>query len=114
MLGGHFHMLSFQWHVTRPSPVSMLVPEGTSFGWQLRMVQALFAVGGGVAVARLLRRSPHALWAAPLAIVVARLLLDPLLLPYYLEGPEVLILVGAALGATRFARVRGLSRESFA
>jgi len=71
-------------------------------------------VGGGFAVARLLRRSPHALWAAPLAIVVARLLLDPLLLPYYLEGPEVLILVGAALGATRFARVRGLSRESFA
>jgi hypothetical protein len=114
MLGGHFHMLSFEWHVSRPSPVSMLVPEGTPFGWQLRMVQALFAVGGGVAVARLLRRSPHALWAAPLAIVVARLLLDPLLLPYYLAGPEVLILVGATLGAARFARVRSVSRESFA
>jgi hypothetical protein len=35
-----------------------------------------------------LRSSPHALWAAPLAIIVARLLLDPLLLSYYLAGPQ--------------------------
>jgi hypothetical protein len=33
-----------------------------------------------------LRNSPHGLWAAPLAIVLARLLLDPLLLSYYVAA----------------------------
>ena len=99
MLGGHFHMLSFHWYVSYPSPLSMLVPEGTPFSWPLRLVQASFAVCAGVAVARLMRRSPHVVWAAPLAIIVVRLLLDPLLLSYYLAGPSALILVGAVLGA---------------
>lgn len=111
MLGGHFHMLSFHWYVSYPSPVSMLVPEGTPFGWPLRLVQAAFAVSAGVAVVRLLRRSPHVIWAAPLAIIVVRLLLDPLLLSYYLAGPKALILVGAALGAARWAQLRSVRRE---
>lgn len=98
MLAGHFHMLSFHWYVSYPSPVSMLVPEGTPFGWPLRLVQASFALCAGVAVVRILRRSPHVVWAAPLAVIVVRLLLDPLLLSYYLAGPKVLILVGGALG----------------
>lgn len=106
ILGGHFHMSSFHWYVSYPSPVSMLVPEGTPFGWPLRLVQAAFAVSAGVAVVRLLRRSPHVVWAAPLAIIVVRLLLDPLLLSYYLAGPKVLILVGAALGAARWRESR--------
>jgi hypothetical protein len=115
VLGGHFEMSSFHWYVSYPSPVSMLVPEGTPFGWPLRLVQAAFAVSAGVAVVRLLRRSPHVVWAAPLAIVVVRLLLDPLLLSYYLAGPKVLILVGVTLGAARWTRVRGPRREeSFA
>lgn len=99
MLAGHFEMLKFHWYVSYPSPVSMLVPEGTPFGWPLRLVQASFALCAGVAVVRLLRRSPHVVWAAPLAVIVVRLLLDPLLLSYYLAGPKALILVGAALGA---------------
>jgi hypothetical protein len=111
MLGGHFHMLSFHWYVSYPSPVSMLVPEGTPFGWPLRLVQASFALSAGVAVVRLLRRSPHVVWAAPLAIIVVRLLLDPLLLSYYLAGPKALILVGAALGAARWLQLR-VRRES--
>jgi hypothetical protein len=65
------------------------------------MLQAAFAVGAGVVVARILRNSPHALWAAPLAIIAVRLLLDPLLYSYYLAGPKALVLVGAALGASR-------------
>jgi hypothetical protein len=109
VLGGHFEMSSFHWYVSYPSPVSMLVPEGTPFGWPLRLVQAAFAVSAGVAVVRLLRHSPHVVWAAPLAILVVRLLLDPLLLSYYLAGPKALILVGAALGAARWTRLRSLS-----
>jgi hypothetical protein len=111
MLGGHFHMLSLHWYVTNPSPLSMLVPQGTSFAWPLRLVQAVFAVSAGVAVVRVLRRSPHVVWAAPLAIIVVRLLLDPLLFSYYLAGPKALILVGAALGAARWLQQRA-RRES--
>jgi hypothetical protein len=114
MLGGHFEMLSFAWHVTSPSPLSLVVSEGTPFGWPLRLMQAAVAVSAGVLVARALRHSPHALWAAPLAIVLARLLLDPLLYSYYLAAPRALILVGAAVGAARWTQLRSMRRESFA
>jgi hypothetical protein len=114
LLGGHFAMLSFEWHVYAPSPLSVLVPSGTPFGWPLRIVQAAVAVAAGLAVARLLRHSPHALWAAPLAVVVARLLLDPLLYDYYLAGPQGPIFIGAALGVARWTEVRSLRSESFA
>lgn len=104
MLGGHFEMWSFQWYVYRPSPLSMLVAPDTPYGWPLRFAQGAVAVGAGVAVARLLRHSPHALWAVPLAIVAAKLLLDPDLYSYYLAAPEGPIFVGAALGASRLRR----------
>jgi len=78
------------------------------------LAQAAIAVGAGVAVVRVLRHSPHVLWAAPLATVVARLLLDPLLLPYYLAAPKGLILVGAAVGAARWTRQSRTRLESFA
>ena len=115
VLAGHFSMLAYQWHVRPPSPLSLLVPDGTVYGWPLRLAQGGLAVGAGVAVSWLLRKSPHALWAAPLAIVVMRLQLDPLLFQYYLTGPQGPILVGAALGASRL-RVRGrkLEQESLA
>jgi hypothetical protein len=104
MLGGHFEMWSFEWLVYRPSPVSMLVAPGTPYGWPLRLAQGAFAVGAGMGVARLLRHSPHALWAVPLAIVAAKLLLDPDLYSYYLAAPQGPIFVGAALGASRLRR----------
>jgi hypothetical protein len=111
MLGGHFAMLSFEWHVFSPSPMSFFVGSGTPFGWPLRLVQATVALAVGVAVARLLRHSPHALWAAPLAIVAARLQFDPDLYQYYLAAPQGLVLVGAAVGAARFLSVRSPGRE---
>jgi hypothetical protein len=114
MLDGHFAMLSFEWHVRPPAPLSLLVADGTPFSWPLRLAQAAVAVGAGVAVARLLRHSPHALWAAPLAVVVARLQLDPLLFQYYLSGPQGPIFVGEALGASRLRTPRRRRRESFA
>jgi hypothetical protein len=112
ILGGHFEMSKFHWYVSSPSPMSMLVPEGTPFGWSLRLVQAAIAVCAGVGVVRVLRHSPHALWAAPLAIVVARLLLDPLLLSYYLAGPKALVLVAAAAGMAHWTRVRSVRSEA--
>ncbi len=100
MLGGHFAMLSLQWRVRPPAPISLFVAPGTPFTWPLRLVQAVAAVGAGVAVARLLRDSPDGLWAAPLAIVVARLLLDPLALSHFLAAPQGPVFVGAAAVAS--------------
>ena len=114
VLGGHFEMLSLAWHVAPPSPMSFFVPEGTLFGWPLRFLQAAVAVSAGIAVARALRHSPYGIWVAPLAIVAARLLLDPLVLSYYLAAPKGLILVGAAVGAAHWTRLRSTHRESFA
>jgi hypothetical protein len=109
LLGGHFAMFNFQWRVQPPSPLSLLVPEGSPFGWPLRLAQGVLAVSAGVAASRLLRHSPHALWAAPLAIVVTRLQFDPLLLTYYLSAPKGPIMVGAALGASRLRLFRSSS-----
>jgi hypothetical protein len=114
MLGGHFSMLGFQWHVRPPSPLSLLVADGTVYGWPLRFAQGALAVGAGVAVALLLRRSPHAPWAAPLAVVVMRLQLDPLLFQYYLTGPQGPVLVGAAVGFSRLKLLRRVRREPYA
>jgi hypothetical protein len=110
ILGGHFSMLAFEWRVRPPSPLSLLVADGTAYGWPLRLAQGALAVGAGVAVAWLLRRSAHAVWAAPLAVVVMRLQLDPLLLQYYLTGPQGPVFVGAAVGISRvkvLQRARG-------
>jgi len=114
MLGGHFAMLSFAWKVSPPSLLSIVVPDGTPFGWPLRLLQAAVAVGAGIAVARVLRHSPHALWVAPLAIVAARLLLDPLLYSYYFAAPKGLVLVGGAVAAARWTQLRSARRASFA
>jgi hypothetical protein len=106
VLGGHFSMLSFEWRVSPPSPLSLFLPAGTPFGWSLRLAQGAAAVSAGAAVARLLRHSEHALWVVPLAIVAARLLLDPLLIPYYLEAPKGPAFVGTAMGAGLLAARR--------
>jgi hypothetical protein len=113
VLAGHFSMGTYEWNVNDGTFLSLLVPAGAPFGWSLRLLQGAFAVGAGVAAARLLRRSPHAPWVVPLAVVAVRLLLDPFHLPYYraaLWGP---LLVGAALVASRVFVRRG-EREAFA
>jgi hypothetical protein len=63
-------------------------------------------VSAGAAVARLLRHSERALWVVPLAIVAARLLLDPLLISYYLAAPKGPVFVGTAMDAGLLAARR--------
>jgi hypothetical protein len=111
---GHFAMGSYDWVVTPRSLFALVVADGTGFGWPLRLAQGAFALAAGVAVARLARRSPHALWLVPVAVVAARLLLDPLLTGYYFAAVEGPALAGAALLASRGLRLRGLRRESLA
>jgi hypothetical protein len=112
LLGGHFHMFSLQWQVRPPAPISLVVASGTAYGWPLRLAQGAFAVGAGVLVARLLRDSPHGIWAAPLATVCARLLLDPLLLTYYFAALKGPLFVGAAVVASSVWLNRGVEPNS--
>ena len=97
---GTFRMFDYEWHVATGTLLSTFVSPGTAFGWELRLAQAAVAVAGGAAVALRFRRSVHAVWAAPLVVVLARLALDPLAYGWYWIGAEALVLVGAALVLT--------------
>ena len=99
VVAGHFEMGRYHWLVSSQSFLSLVVAPGTAVGWPLRLVQAAVAVGAGLSVARAARGSRHALWLVPGAVVVARLLLDPLDSGYYFVGVEGPALVGLALVA---------------
>jgi hypothetical protein len=96
-LAGSFRMFDHEWHVATGTLLSLFVEPGTEFGWPLRLLQAALALVAGAGIAFALRRSVHALWVAPLGVVVVRLLLDPLSFGWYWLEAEALVLVGAAL-----------------
>lgn len=96
-LFGSFRMFDHEWEVASGTLLSLVVEPGTAFGWQLRLLQSSLALAAGVAVFFALRRSVHALWAVPLAVVIVRLALDPLSFGWYFLEAEALVLVGAAL-----------------
>ena len=62
----------------------------------MRLLQGLAAVGAGAVLAWPLRRSLHAVWVGPLAVVTMRLVLDPVRYPWYWLAMETLALLGAA------------------
>ena len=116
VLAGDFRMFEHDWRVATGTLMSLFVQPGTHFGWELRVVQSVFALCAGAVAALALRRSLHAVWLAPLAVVVVRLLVDPLSFGWYWLGAEALVLTGAALlftelptrfPATRLARAAG-------
>ena len=96
-LGGTFSMFDHEWHVTSGTLVGLVVAPGTHFGWPLRLVQAALAVAAGATLAFASRRSVHALWLVPLAVVLVRLALDPVSFGWYWLEVEALALVGAGL-----------------
>jgi hypothetical protein len=96
---GHFEMTHYRWLVSSQSLISLVVAPGTAVGWPLRLGQAAFAVAAGIGVARVSRGWRHAVWLVPCAVVIARLLLDPLDSDYYFVGIEGPALVGLALVA---------------
>lgn len=97
MLSGGFAMFSFAWPVRPGTFIHLIAPQLTAFPWTLRLLQASVAVGGGLAVAFVTRRSPHRLWLVPLAVLGLRLLFDPCLYTYYWIAPGVVLVAGLAL-----------------
>jgi hypothetical protein len=116
-IAGELRMFDRKWDVTTGTFLSLFVSPGTHFGWPLRLVQAAFAVGAGAAMALKLRRRVHAVWLAPLVMVLVRILLDPVSFAWYWLEVEALVLAGAALVLTelpsRFPAARlGRARSS--
>jgi hypothetical protein len=113
-VGGRFEMFSYAWEVSRSSLLALVVAPGTHVGWALRLAQGAAALVAGLAVARLTRRSAHAVWLVPLALVLARLALDPLDNGYYFVGVVGPALVGLAafMGSAPSARLRRWSSPS--
>jgi hypothetical protein len=97
VLAGEFRMFQYQWHVASGTVLSLVVEPGSDFGWPLRLLQASLALACGAAIALTFRRSIHAVWLAPLGVVLVRLLLDPISFGWYWLEAEALVLVGAAL-----------------
>jgi hypothetical protein len=95
-VAGTFRMFEKEWEVTTGTLVSLVIDPGTDFGWPLRLLQASLALGAGAALALALRHRLHTVWLAPLAVVVVRVLLDPLSYGWYWQAAQALVLVGAA------------------
>lgn len=94
VLAGPFHMFSFAWGVSDRSLIHLLQPSATRAPWSYRLVQGLLALGGGSAVALLLRGRAWGPWAVVVAVVAGRLVLDPVLAAYYWD-PVLVGLMGA-------------------
>ena len=114
VLFGDFAMTGYRWQIASQSLLGQVFAPGTAFGWPLRLAQGAAALGAGVLVARALRTSVHAVWAAPIAVVLARLALDPIDHGYYFDGVQAAGLVALALVAARGLRVPRLAHEPVA
>lgn len=97
----HFRMFQFHWNVSDATLVHLLRPELTAFPWTYRLLQASFALGAGTAVAFVTRRTAYSPWLVAMTVLSARLLLDPLMYPYYWLAPASLAIAAAAFSVYR-------------
>ena len=105
-LFGELRTFDYHWVVHAHTPLSLAVEPGTDFTWWMRLAQGGTALAVGGALAWPLRRSLHAVWLGPLAVVAVRLALDPVRYPWYWLALETLAIFGAVELATgeRFRR----------
>ena len=84
-----------------PDSVPSLFFGATPVPWSYRLAQGLVCLLAGAAVAWWLRRSDDAAWVLPVVVVAVRILLDPVLVEYYVVPVTLMLLVGAATVALR-------------
>jgi hypothetical protein len=100
VLAGEFRMFDYRWQVNGDTLLGLFVAQGTPFTWSMRLCQGIVALGVGVGLAWPLRRTLHAVWLGPLAVVVVRVALDPVRYPWYWLALETVALLGLAEFAT--------------
>jgi hypothetical protein len=111
---GHFAMFGLDWAILPNTLIGRLFPGTTEFGWPLRLLQGAAAGLAGAAVGYALGHRRDLIWLGPLAVLVVRLLLDPLLLSYYWGPFLIAVPIGVGLlhhgcSPTRVALVTGLA-----
>ena len=94
-LAGELRMFDYHWVVTGDTLLSLLVEPGTDFTWWMRLAQGGTALAVGAALTWPLRRTLHAVWLGPLAVVAVRLALDPVRYSWYWLALETLAVVAA-------------------
>lgn len=106
VLTGHFEMFGLDWAILPHTLISAYFPGLTEFSWQLRLLQGIASGLAGVALALALGRRRDLLWLGPLAVLVVRLLLDPLILSYYWYPFLLAVVIGVGLMHPRFSPLR--------
>jgi len=109
-LSGPVRMFGYKWFVTVQSPLSLILPVGTPVPWGYRLAQGVVAVSAGAGVALLARRSPHATWEVPAAVIAGRFLLEPVNFRYYWLGIWTLALIAGVELAAGLAVVVSTTR----
>jgi len=94
LLSGDFNLFAYQWHVT--GGALSLFTHHLTFGWPLRVLQAVIVLGVTIPLARRLRTLPAAIFIVPAATAMIRLAIDPMGTFYYWDAPLVMELVGLA------------------
>ncbi len=122
VVAGPFRMFEFHWVVSSRSLLRAVLRPTTPFPWSWRLLQGAAALAAGSAVALVARSSrlraggavpgttawrPSVAWAVPAAVILVRLLLDPVGFAYYWDALEMLGLIAAADVATGLMEGRG-------
>jgi hypothetical protein len=98
VLTGHFELFHFRWPIYSGTLVARIAPGIQNFGWPLRLLQGACALAACAAIATR-GRNRDAVWLAPLAAVLVRVVTDPMLGPYYWQPLALVIIAGVAFGA---------------
>lgn len=101
-LFGTFNTFDYRWQVAGSSFVHRLFPGDPTFSWEQRVAQSAIVVLVGSGLAWMARGSRRALWAVPLALIGAKLVLDPILFEYYSLSLGVAALLAGVLVARRW------------
>lgn len=98
-------MFSMTWAISPGTVPGILFPALENMTWSLRVAQGAAAIAAGAAVAILARRTWEVIWLGPLAVIGARLVLDPMLLSYYYVSAGFVVIGLAAIFMARGARL---------
>ena len=103
------------WEVGGPSLVALVVPVGTPVTSWARVLQLAVAMLLVVVLLRGAQRDARLVWAVPAAVVLARLVTDPHVLPYYWAAAAVpvALAVWSARRAPAHAALAGLACTPF-